>query len=231
MRNELEAFEFLKEKLFNELLFSLTKEKLCTFLLQAFLISEGNATIKTINGQRVFFINQGFEFSRDFLKLSTRLGIKPSKLESIIMQIKMQTIIETQNEKEYVREIIFHTEEAIEIRSNSEGKTQLVLFIRDKVARDIIERTLKKENKSYDYSFNRDILILSREALKVIMNEFLSEDDIKEFKSRINIMDRKEMIAAIVDTLFQKLLGQEGLRLVRKLFDFIKEVISQDVSS
>lgn len=106
MDKSMEDFEFLKEKLFNESLFNLSKEKLCSFVLQAFLISERYAKCESINEHRVVFIEQGYEFSEDFLKLSAKLGIKPSKLESIVNQINMQAIFETEKEKEYVSRVI-----------------------------------------------------------------------------------------------------------------------------
>lgn len=230
VEKSMEAFEFLKEKLFNESLFSLSKEKLCSFVLQAFLISEGYARVDDINGHRVVFIEPGYEFSQDFLKLSAKLGIKPSKLESIVNQINMQAIFESQKEKEYVSNVIFYSQKTIEIRSKSKNDFELVLLIGDKMAKDIIERTLKKLNKAYDYSFNKDILVLSQEGLKVIMNEFLSEKDFEELskkvKDKITSTQKEEVIDSFVDMFFNRFSGQSITRFVKSLIDLFMEDIS-----
>lgn len=232
MEKQLDSLAFLKEKLFNESLFSMSKEKLCTLILQVFLISEGHAEIVKCNDQYVVFIEEGYEFSESFLQLSAKLGIKPSKLENIINQIRLQSIFECHNEKEYVAKIIFNKEEVIEIRKNTDSSLYLALFVRDKIAREVIERTLKRYNKPYDYSFNKDFLLLSQAGFKVIMNEFLSEEDFKDLaervKDKIISETKEEIISEIVDTFFEKLLGQASIRVVKKLIDLIRISLSEN---
>ncbi|MEN3043451.1 MAG: hypothetical protein ABDH59_09205 [Fervidobacterium sp.] len=55
----------------------------------------------------------------------------------------------------------------------------------DDYTRDQIERFLRKRNQIYDFSFNKNILELGEKSLKLVLEKFLSEKDVKEIYGKI----------------------------------------------